>query len=137
MSQNLRRKLMFEKQNHTWVIYSMETLIFEVLYLKLVWCGVSTEDTGGSIRAHHHSNSLHPIGIMGRQPKRAPAFASSAVRFFTERAHLPQLLPKKKMLASFAHIDILLCPLLFVVLGFRVTTLTRFIENMCNICISK
>ena len=30
-----------------------------------------------------------------------------------------------------------LCPLLSVVFGFRATSLTRFIENACNICISK
>jgi len=30
-----------------------------------------------------------------------------------------------------------LCPLLSVIFGFRATSLTRFVENMCNICISK
>jgi hypothetical protein len=29
------------------------------------------------------------------------------------------------------------CPKLFVAFGFHATSLTRFVENMCNICISK
>jgi hypothetical protein len=43
--------------------------------------------------------------------------------------HPPPLLPVFRCYS--------LRPLLFVVLGFRVTTLTRFVENTCNICISK
>jgi hypothetical protein len=30
-----------------------------------------------------------------------------------------------------------LCPLIYVAVGVRATSLTRFIQNMCNICISK
>jgi hypothetical protein len=30
-----------------------------------------------------------------------------------------------------------LCPFLIVAVGVRATSLTRFVENTCNICISK
>jgi hypothetical protein len=64
------------------------------------------------------------------------ALAELRLRFMAKEVH-HQLDEIQEVWMSPTVVKYSLCPKLFVVFGFHIANLTRFVKNTCNICISK